>query len=108
VFEASVNKDLKAAVSLHGGGVTVEKSKDVVTPIFFACGSEDHNPKVELVEAIQKDMKGSGKVVEMKVYKGMNHGWALKGDESDENIRKMAKEAIDDSIEFITKQLSKL
>jgi len=105
-FDASVNKDIKAVVSLHGGGVTVERANELAAPnILFACGSEDQNPTVSLCEEIQKVLKEAGKNCEVKVWKGMNHGWTMRGDEKDENVRNAANDSHEETIKFLSKHL---
>jgi len=99
-FNSSVNGMIKAAVSLHGGGVLVETCKDVACPVFFIQAELDNHPPLALVESMKKALEGMKKEAKLKVYPGVNHGFSVRADPSDANAVKQADTAICDAIDF--------
>jgi len=105
-FTGCSSKDVKVCVSLHGGGITVEQTKSLVVPSFlFVQAGDDKNPTTALVQDIQKALKESGKLAELKIFPGMVHGFTVRGDENDPKVSAASKESIRDTITFLNAHL---
>jgi dienelactone hydrolase len=84
---------VKAGAIAHGTLISKEDLASVEVPVTVAAVEEDplfpdHVRDVGVEEARKK-----GRVVEVKVYKGVPHGFAVLGDYADQNIVREQKEA---------------
>jgi len=104
-YYGSMNGKLDCVVSLHGGGVEPSIVKNVKCPIFFGQAELDTHPKTETVVEIQKKLQQVKKEAELKVYKGVNHGFAIRADPTDSVAVKAAEEAFHDTAAYFKKKL---
>jgi len=100
---AAATGKIHAAVSLHGGSHTVEQLEEAKCPVLYLVAKGDQAfPKVGEVAAYLKEHPNKGG---LKEFEGVTHGWAVRGNYSDETIRKKADDAISDTAAFLKEHL---
>ncbi|KAK9813938.1 hypothetical protein WJX73_005657 [Symbiochloris irregularis] len=91
---------IKAAVIPHGSYIEPEIVEAAKQPVkFLFSNDEDHQipkEKREKLEKILDSKLNSG----YKFYADMEHGWSLRGDQSDKNIAAGAQDAYEQALAF--------
>ena len=95
-------------VSIHGGNVSADTVKNLKVPVAFLVAEIDRHVTKEVVEETRKEIEGASKDkgCMIKVYEGVNHGFANRGSyDPESNERKKADEALADCLNFLNKHL---
>src|SRR5690349_577741 len=66
---------IRAAVPFYGGGIPVDKTAKLRSPVLAFFGEKDAFIPLESVEALKTEAKKHGKQVEVVVYPGADHGF---------------------------------
>jgi carboxymethylenebutenolidase len=66
---------IRAAVPFYGGGIPVDKTAKLRSPVLAFFGEKDAFIPLESVEALKTVAKKHGKQVEVVVYPGADHGF---------------------------------
>jgi dienelactone hydrolase len=66
---------IRAAVPFYGGGIPVDKTAKLRSPVLAFFGEKDGFIPLESVEALKAEAKKHGKPVEVVVYPGADHGF---------------------------------
>ena len=66
---------IRAAVPFYGGGIPVDKTAKLRSPVLAFFGEKDAFIPLESVEALKAEAKKHGKQVEVVVYPGADHGF---------------------------------
>lgn len=72
---AELADKIKAAVPFYGGGIPIDKSAKVKTPMLLFFGEQDAFIPLDQVEALRAELAKHGKPAEVMVYKGADHGF---------------------------------
>ena len=66
---------IRAAVPFYGGGIPVDKTAKLRSPVLAFFGEKDAFIPLDSVEALKAEAKKHGKQVEVVVYPGADHGF---------------------------------
>jgi carboxymethylenebutenolidase len=75
VAAAELPEKIKAAVPFYGGGIPVEKTSKLRSPVLAFFGDKDAFIPLENVERLKAEAKKHAKPVEVIVYPGADHGF---------------------------------
>ncbi|KAJ3269338.1 hypothetical protein HDV01_001582 [Terramyces sp. JEL0728] len=93
-------KKNRGKVAVQGGLNYPDDVEKIVVPTFFVNAEMDHAITVEQKDLIAKTMEKKGSKFDSKLYPGVKHGFAVRGDENDENVCKQRAQAFIDSVSF--------
>ncbi|KAJ3317910.1 hypothetical protein HDV06_001068 [Boothiomyces sp. JEL0866] len=92
---------IDAATAAHAGGLKYPNDiQNIATPTFFMNAENDHAITVQQKEVIERIMNEKGSKFASKIYPGVKHGFAVRGDENDANVRQQRAQAFLDSIAY--------
>jgi carboxymethylenebutenolidase len=66
---------IRAAVPFYGGGIPIDKTAKLRSPVLAFFGEKDAFIPLDSVEALKAEAKKHGKQVEVVVYPGADHGF---------------------------------
>eukprot|EP00299_Pterocystis_sp_00344_P001495 c11337_g1_i1.p1 GENE.c11337_g1_i1~~c11337_g1_i1.p1 ORF type:complete len:243 (-),score=48.43 c11337_g1_i1:34-762(-) len=90
-----------AAVSIHGAAHDASDVTNAKCPIFFATIVADQFFPETSHELVVKTIEETNNGGKLKLYDGVQHGFAVRGDYSNDHVRAKADEALLDAIEFV-------
>lgn len=97
----SRGSSIKAVVLLHPSRVTAEEVKAVQVPTAVLAAEIDELTPAHVVEEFQRILKNKAGVEHfVKIYPGVQHGWTVRYDPSDEQVTKQAEAAHHDMISW--------
>ncbi|KAL0050588.1 hypothetical protein WJX82_002800 [Trebouxia sp. C0006] len=91
---------VSAAVVAHGSFVTEDIVTDVKKPILFLFADQDRQIPEELRLTIDGIISKKPFPTKGKFYPGCEHGWALRGDDSDPKIKREAADAFLEAVSW--------
>ncbi|OAY55865.1 endo-1,3;1,4-beta-D-glucanase [Manihot esculenta] len=104
VVKLASSDDIKAAVVLHPGRLTIDEINEVKVPIAFLGAEFDHaSPPEQLKEFGEILSKKSESESSVKIFPGVSHGWTVRYNIDDESAVKSAEEAHCDMLNWFTK-----
>jgi len=101
------SKGVTAYSAVHPG--TPEMPTDIEAiqiPGLYLCAETDKSFGEEVREKTREILKNKGIKTVFKIFPGVNHGFAIRGDENDEHIKKAKYEALEDAINFFKAELA--
>ncbi|TFY57304.1 hypothetical protein EVJ58_g7103 [Rhodofomes roseus] len=91
-FALTMNSQFDATVACHPSRVTFpQELQEINKPISFAVAETDHHYGAETAAETEKILKAKGVEVVVVVYKGVQHGWAIRANMADTD-KKVARE----------------
>ncbi|KAK7264534.1 hypothetical protein RJT34_32143 [Clitoria ternatea] len=106
VVELAKARLIQTAVLLHPSFVTLDDIKVVDTPIAILGAEIDHISPPELVKQFEQVLAAkSGVLSFVKIFPKVEHGWAVRYNTEDAEAVKVAEEAHQDLLNWITKHL---
>ncbi|KAJ3094716.1 hypothetical protein HDU97_007643 [Phlyctochytrium planicorne] len=99
-------KRVDCFVAVHPSRLAIPKDVEAVgKPGLFICGSEDFAIPPATIEVIKGVAARVEKDISVKVYERMLHGFAVRGNEDEEETRKARDGATNDTVAFLVKHL---
>ncbi|CAK9161886.1 unnamed protein product [Ilex paraguariensis] len=104
VTKLARSDDIKAAVVLHPGPLTVEDINDVKIPTAILGAESDRIFPPEQLKHLGEILSGKTEVDSfVKIFPGVAHGWTMRYKDDDESAVKSAEEAHGDMLNWFTK-----
>jgi len=94
------NPNIKSIVSIHGSRISLEEVEQLKVTALFLHAEIDQGYPEELVTNLKK-LLGE----RFKVFPGVSHGFALRGDPNDPVVTKAAEEAFNDTVHWFASHL---
>jgi len=107
-YAITLNSKFDATVAAHPSLVKYPDELDGVSkPISFALAETDHNYGAARGKDSEERLKAKGLVdVEVVIYKGVQHGWTIRGDMEDETKRTARDKAVEQTVQWFDKHLA--
>ncbi|KAK9945383.1 hypothetical protein M0R45_010903 [Rubus argutus] len=103
VADLSKSECIQAAVLLHPSRVTVDDIKEVKAPIAILGAEFDEKAPPELLKQFEEVLSSKPEVSGyVKIYPGASHGWTVMYKDEDETAVKLAEEAHQDMLDWLT------
>ncbi|KAF7146543.1 hypothetical protein RHSIM_Rhsim04G0207900 [Rhododendron simsii] len=107
VVKLARSKDIQAGVVLHPGPITEDDINEVICPIAILGAEIDRfSPPEQLKHLGEILSTKSGVDSFVKIFPGVNHGWAVRYSDDDESAVKSAEESHEDMLNWFTKKLA--
>ena len=98
-----MSSDITAAIAAHPSFLVEEEAVQIKRPILFICAETDDVFDPDLRQHFEKTLAPTG-LAQFKDYPGTVHGFVIRPDGS-EHVSQQRDKAIDDTIEFLKKNL---
>ncbi|EEF45406.1 endo-1,3;1,4-beta-D-glucanase [Ricinus communis] len=104
VVKLASSDDIKAAVVLHPGRLTVDDINEVKVPIAFLGAEFDHASPPEQLKQFGEVLSAKSEFDSfVKIFPGVSHGWSVRYNVEDESAVRSAEEAQSDMLNWFTK-----
>ncbi|KAG9457426.1 hypothetical protein H6P81_001934 [Aristolochia fimbriata] len=106
VVESVKRNEFEAAVMFHPSAVTVDDIKEVKCPISILAAEHDQGTPPELVKQYKVALSKKPEIDSfVKIFPGVEHGWTVRYNVTDEEAVKRAQEAHAYMLDWFTKYL---
>ncbi|EXJ70647.1 uncharacterized protein A1O5_05637 [Cladophialophora psammophila CBS 110553] len=94
---------VKAAAIFHPSFVKEEDIHGISVPLYIGLGEKDQMVPSTLKEDLERWLSASKvRGFTISVYPGMDHGWTIRPDNDDPEIRHQCKQAFEDAVKFLS------
>ncbi|GJN14271.1 hypothetical protein PR202_gb01071 [Eleusine coracana subsp. coracana] len=106
VVELAKVHEIQAAVLLHPSLLAVDDIKEVKCPISILGAETDKSTPPELVKQFEEVLSANSEIGHfVKIFPGVEHGWAVRYSDDDEAAVSRAEEALQDMLDWFNKYL---